>query len=397
MTGPSTETLGVYLQVPFCASKCSFCNFSSRVGNPRAIAQYASALGSEIERLPEFYARSSVRADLLSLLVDSVYFGGGTPSLLGARELEEICAALRRRFRFAPSVEFTLEATPGSADQGFLELARALGISRLSVGAQSFDDRELRRVGRLHGAQEIRDLLLRARRAGIENLSLDLIAGLPGQTEASWQASVQSALALGPEHISIYLWEVDENSRLGAEVLAGGARYHAAAVPSEAFMADAYGAAQAALARAGYAQYEISNFARPGYESRHNRKYWRREPYAGLGAGAHSFDGAHRWANQTPAERYAALVEQGASPIADRRALTPTEQIEEFFFLGLRQREGVDVARARERWGREYLAPWEARIAALAGEGWLERRGAAVALPERTYLVSNEIFQEFLI
>jgi putative oxygen-independent coproporphyrinogen III oxidase len=395
MTAPA-ETLGVYVQIPFCASKCSFCNFSSRVGAPAAIPRYAAALRCELERLPDFYARASVRADLLSLPVDSVYFGGGTPPLVGGAEFEEICTALKKRFRFSPGVEFTVEATPGSADREFLQCARALGVNRLSIGAQSFDDRELRRVGRLHSAAATADLVQRARHAGIENINLDLIAGLPGQTAASWQVSLGSALALRPEHLSVYLFEIDEKSRLGNEVLAGGWRYDAALVPSEAFMAEAYGAAQEALVRAGYAQYEISNFALPGFESRHNRRYWMREPYAGLGAGAHSFDGVRRWANETAADRYVALVERDASPVAETRALTETEQIEEFFFLGLRQREGVDLAMARGRWGRDRLAPWETKIGALAAAGWLERRKDAVALSERTYLVSNEIFQEFL-
>jgi putative oxygen-independent coproporphyrinogen III oxidase len=390
------ETLGVYVQIPFCASKCSFCNFSSGVGAPGAIARYAAALRREIRYLHEFYARAPVRSDLLSLPVDSLYFGGGTPSLLGGAELESICADLRGRFRFAREAEFTLEVTPGSAGEGFLETARALDVNRLSIGAQSFDDGELRRVGRLHDAAVTADLLRRARRAGIGNVNLDLIAGLPGQTAACWQASLQSTLALRPEHVSVYLFEIDEKSRLGGEVLAGGSRYHAAAVPSEDFMAEAYSVAQEALGRAGYAQYEISNFALPGFESRHNRRYWRREPYAGLGAGAHSFDGAHRWANETAAESYSALLDRGASPIAEIRLLTETEEIEEFFFLGLRQREGVDLATARGRWGLERLAPWETKISALAAAGWLERRLDAVALPGRTCLVSNEIFQEFL-
>lgn len=395
MTVPA-ETLGVYVQIPFCASKCSFCNFSSRVGVPGAIARYAAALRREIERLPELYEQACVRQDFLRLPVDSVYFGGGTPSLVGGAELEGICADLRSRFRFGNEMEFTLEITPGSAGKELLETLCALGVNRLSIGAQSFDDGELRQVGRLHKAAATADLVQSARRAGITNINLDLIAGLPGQTEISWQASLDAALALAPEHISVYLFEIDQKSRLGGEVLAGGERYHAAAVPSEAFMVEAYGAAQHALARAGYTQYEISNFALPGFESRHNRRYWRREPYAGLGAGAHSFDGAERWANETTAESYAALVERGASPIAECRQLAESEHIEEFFFLGLREREGVNLAGARARWGRERLAPWEIKIGALTAAGWLKQRDETVALAARSYLVSNEIFQEFL-
>jgi oxygen-independent coproporphyrinogen-3 oxidase len=248
----------------------------------------------------------------------------------------------------------------------------------------------------LHSAADSAELLGLARRAGFTNLSLDVIAGLPHQTEASFRRTLQQAARLCPEHISLYLFEIDEKSRLGREVLHRGERYDAAAVPDEEFMAEAYEFGRNFLTAEGYVQYEISNFALPGYESHHNRKYWRLEPYVGLGAGAHSFDGTRRWANQVDARRYLDVLEGRASPIDDCRVLPAEEQVEEFYFLGLRQREGVDLSRARERWGSERVQPWEDKIRSMTAEGWLVRQGDRVQLASHSYLVSNEIFQEFV-
>jgi oxygen-independent coproporphyrinogen III oxidase len=270
-------------------------------------------------------------------------------------------------------------------------------VDRLSIGAQSFEDRELRSVGRLHSAAETCDLLSHARRAGFKNISLDLIAGLPHQNESSWSGSLRQVMRLRPEHVSVYLFEVDEKSRLGSEVLGHGTRYGAAQVPSDEFMAEAYETACELLSKEGYVQYEISNFALPGFESQHNQGYWRLRPYLGLGAGAHSFDGCRRWANETAPEVYQDKLARGTSPIAEVRFLSSEEQLEEFFFLGLRQRQGVDLTIARRRWGRDLVARWEPKISALAADGWLEAEAGCVRLANRAYLVSNEIFQEFLI
>jgi len=390
------ETLGIYVQVPFCASKCSYCNFSSGVARSAAFDSYTHALAQESDRLASFYEALGISACTLDLPVDTAYVGGGTPSILGAERLARINSLLRRRFCFQTPLEFTLEITPGSADDAYLKKARALGVNRLSIGAQTFDDGELRAVGRLHSAQETRDLVQRARRAGFTNLSLDLVAGLPHQTEASWLRSLQEAARLRPEHFSVYLFEIDEKSRLGKEVLHGGNRYHAGTVPDDDFMADAYEQAQAFLAREGYFHYEISNFTLPGFESRHNQKYWQLQPYAGLGAGAHSFDGAHRWANVTAAEAYVAKLARGESPIAEHRQLSCEEQLEEFFFLGLRQTEGVNLASARHRWGDDLVNRWQERISASVREGLLEKVHDQVRLTERAYLIYNEVFQEFV-
>jgi len=334
--------------------------------------------------------------DVLDLPVDTFYLGGGTPSLAGAKRLERILAAVRRRFRVLEPLESTLELTPGSADDDYLAKARGLGINRLSVGAQSFDDRELRAVGRLHSAAETRGTVRRARRAGVGNINLDLIVGLPHQTRASWLHSLCAVGELRPEHVSVYLFEADEKSRLGQEVLSNGTRYGADRVPDEEFMAEAYETAREYLAARGYIQYEISNFALPGWESRHNQKYWQLRPYVGLGAGAHSFDGLRRGANESPADVYQAKLARSESPISEIRRLSPPEQLEEFFFLGLRQRSGVDLGVASQRWGRTRVGRWEPTISGLVREGWIERRAERIRIPERAYLVSNEIFQQFL-
>jgi|SRR5690348_649632 len=390
------ETLGLYIQVPFCASKCSFCNFSSRVVRADAYDAYCQAVVQEFESLPEIYATSGIAPAIFEKTVDSVYIGGGTPSLLGADRLNSIIAGLHRLFRFDSNVEFTLEVTPGSADKNFLNQALTLGMNRLSLGAQSFDDEELRSVGRLHAADDTRALMLTARGEGFDNISLDLISGLPHQTPASWNSSLESAIAQRPEHLSIYLFEIDENSRLGGEVLRHGMRYHAAAMPDEDFMADAYELAREKLRQAGYIQYEISNFAIPGREAIHNRKYWQLKPYLGLGAGAHSFDGQFRWENATAVDEYERRLALGESPICEQRRLTADAQLEEFFFLGLRQLDGIHLAEARRRWGSAPVERLARKIEFLESDGWLEHQNGRVRLAERALLVSNEVFQEFI-
>jgi oxygen-independent coproporphyrinogen-3 oxidase len=390
------DSLGLYIQVPFCASKCSFCNFSSRVAHRDVYGRYCQAVARELECLPDFYRAGSIAENVFEVPVDSAYIGGGTPSLLGPVRLEQLVAGIRQRFQFASEPEVTIEVTPGSADPDFLQRIRTLGINRLSIGAQSFSDIELRSVGRLHSAEDTRALVQTARAQGFPNISLDLIAGLPHQTEASWLESLQSVISLRPEHVSIYLFEVDEKSRLGSEVLKHGVHYHAGALPDEDFVAGAYDRARKSLLEAGYIQYEISNYALPGRESRHNRRYWRLQPYVGLGAGAHSCDGQSRWENVTSVGEYENRLEIGQSPICERHILTTEAQVEEFFFLGLRQTSGVNLAEAADRWGGEHIARWTERLNSLEHDGWLERRDGRVRLADRALLISNEIFQEFV-
>jgi len=390
------QSLGIYVQVPFCASKCSFCNFSSRVEPSSLFGRYSDALEREIDRLPVHYEALALGEKIFALPVETVYFGGGTPPLLGVERLEKIVRALHRRFEMPCAGEFTMEVTPGSADHEFLARALGMGVNRLSIGAQTFQDQELRAVGRLHSASDTQELVKQARCAGFTNLNIDLVAGLPHQTAESWRGNLEAVLRLAPQHISLYLLEIDEKSRLGREVMHCGSRYHAPAVPGEEFMADAYETGREALRREGYIQYEISNFARRGYESRHNLKYWQLAPYLGLGAGAHSFDGISRWANLDSPESYIKQLASGRAPIADLRRLSPEEQVEEFFFLGLRQAQGISLEAARKQFGEDLLSRWQGRIEMLTENGFLTTRGDNFRLAETAYLVSNEVFQEFI-
>jgi len=353
-------------------------------------------LRRELGGWQSFVATYGIPREILAHTVDSIYIGGGTPGLLGEERLNLVVRALQDHLCWSKDIEFTLETTPGSVDASFLRALRCLGVNRLSIGAQTFDDRELRAVGRLHSAGDSSELVQHACEAGFQNISLDLIAGLPYQTEESFCHSLEATVKLRPEHVSLYLFEVDERSRLGREVVHGGDRYHAAAVPDDEFTADAYESGCAFLASEGYAQYEISNFALPPFESRHNRKYWQLAPYMGLGAGAHSFDGVRRWSNQIDVQGYLAKLGAGQPPIAEFRTLTVEEQVEEFFFLGLRQVEGVNLELARERWGAGYLKRWEDKIQNLAQDGWVVCQGDRVRMARHAYLVSNEIFQEFV-
>ncbi|MGH9447753.1 MAG: coproporphyrinogen-III oxidase family protein, partial [Terriglobia bacterium] len=274
---------------------------------------------------------------------------------------------------------------------------RAGGVNRLSIGAQSFSDRELKCVGRLHSAAETKEQVSLARKAGFRNINLDLIAGLPYQTHLSWQASLDEVARLRPEHVSIYLFEADEKSRLGRAVARQESGYHAGAMPGENFMAEAYERARAALGGEGYAQYEISNFALPGHESRHNQKYWTRQPYWGFGAGAHSFDGSSRWSNEADPEAYQARLDRGELPVAESHVLSDREHLEEFFFLGLRQARGVSLNLARQLWGHPPLDWWQARARQLERDGLLIEKDGCLRLAESAYLISNEVFQQFIM
>jgi oxygen-independent coproporphyrinogen-3 oxidase len=389
-------TLAIYIQIPFCASKCSFCNFSSGVEREAIFAEYGRNLLRELDGWQDSFAAHGISGEFLSYPVDSIYIGGGTPTLLGEERLANVVRALKGHLSWGEDIEFTLETTPGSANPDVLTALRALGVNRLSIGVQTFDDRELHAVGRLHSADESGELVGLARDAGFQNISLDLIAGLPYQTEESFGHSLEEAVKLRPEHVSLYLFEIDEKSRLGREVIHGGNRYHAGGVPGEEFVADAYELGCAFLANEGYTQYEISNFALPTFESRHNRKYWQLEAYVGLGAGAHSFDGMRRWSNRIDVRGYNAQLAAGETPIDEFHVLTSEEQVEEFLFLGLRQAEGINLNWARERWGADCLKPWEGKIANLARDGWVVLQGDHARLQPKAYLLSNEIFQEFV-
>lgn len=386
-------SLGVYIQVPFCQTKCTYCNFHTGVVSPARFAPYAAAVQTEIREHRQRLAKADVvLPDSMALLeVDTVYFGGGTPSLLDPAHLEAILETIRDSFPTKFS-EVTLEADPETVDQAKAEAWVAAGINRISFGVQSFSDSELKAAGRMHRRADVYRAVTILRAAGIANISFDLIAGLPHQTHESWGNSVQELVQLQPEHASIYLLEVDEGSRLGSELLSGGAKYSAAAVPSDDEMADFYETARTKLRDAGYEQYEISNFAKPGFASQHNRKYWRREPYLGFGAGAHSFSGTQRWANAHDSASYVRAIAGGRTPVEQLENVSAGQALDEELFLGLRQLEGIDVPRLE----RVYGMSLEPRFAPLQASGLLERSGSIVRLAPRRLSVSNEAFVELM-
>ena len=277
--------LGIYISVPFCRTKCSYCNFASDVFSRAVFERYVDRVCADVENAPQVAAEMGGK---MERAVDSIYLGGGTPTVLEAAQLERIFGAVQRQFDVKPSAEVTVECAPGTLTGAMLESLLRCGVNRVSLGVQSFVDQEAAAVGRLHTRATVLEDIARLRAAGIANINVDLIAGLPHQTAESWEFSVAEAIATGAPHVSVYMLEVDEDSRLGRELLAGGTRYHAHFVPDEGAIADFYLAACERLQSAGIAQYEISNFAREGFESRHNLKYWMRLPYFGFGVDAHS-------------------------------------------------------------------------------------------------------------
>ena len=316
--------------------------------------------------------------------------------MLEPAALKQVLDALRGGVAFAGAdaeVEVTLEADPETITPEKARAWREAGFNRISLGVQSFDDRELKAAGRMHRREHIAAANDALRAACISNISMDLIAGLAHQTSESWSRSLDELIAIGPEHVSIYMLEVDEGSRLGKELLSSGSRYSADAVPTSDESCDFYEAACARLAVAGYEHYEISNWAKPGYRSRHNLKYWQRVSYLGFGAGAHSFDGTKRWANVHDSAEYVRRIESGEAVREQIEPVTVGQALEEEIFLGLRQLDGIDFARIE----REYnAAELRSRVDSLASQGLLKRDGANVRLAPDRLAVSNEIFSELL-
>jgi oxygen-independent coproporphyrinogen-3 oxidase len=387
------DKLGIYVQVPFCQTKCTYCNFHTGVVSAARFSPYVEAVGTEIRGYRELYRVAGVElpAEFEKASVDTVYFGGGTPSLLEARLLERMMDAIRETFA-TDCGEVTLEADPETVEPGKARAWTRAGINRVSFGVQSFSDRELVAAGRMHRRADIYRAAAILQEAGIGNISFDLIAGLPHQTTESWRESLEELGKLSPEHVSVYLLEVDEGSRLGRELLAGGVRYGARAVPSDDQMADFYETASAFLGEAGYHHYEISNWAKPGFESRHNLKYWRRTAYLGFGAGAHSFSGTERWANAHDPAVYVGAVQAGRLPVEQLLPVTRESAFEEELFLGLRQLDEIDVSQIE----REYGVALGTRLGALESAGLVERNGDVVRLAPGKISISNEVFVELL-
>ena len=376
---------GVYIHSPFCRSRCSYCDFATGIYDPAAVERHVCAVTEEISRWSEIGDPAPA---------DTIYFGGGTPSLLHVEQLEQILHAIHNRFEVSPDTEITLEINPGDGGvtpESRSETMRAwrrLGINRASFGAQTFDDRQLKMLGRTHDSSDIRRTFEQLREAGFANISFDLIAGLPGQTLNGWQRNVTRALALRPQHLSLYLLDVHEGTPLHDQIKRGMRPR-----PDDDLAAQMYALMVEQVCAAGYEHYEISNFCLPGFESRHNTRYWTGAPYYGFGNSAHSYDGARRrWANERDASKYVELIERGGSPIVEQTELTDADARSEAIFLGLRMMRGIDLESYRARFGENLREQYNGELDRLVDAGLIEISSDVLKLTTRGALLSNEVF-----
>jgi oxygen-independent coproporphyrinogen-3 oxidase len=377
--------LGIYISVPFCRTKCSFCNFASGVFSRELFDRYLERVTTDIGQ-----------AVVDDRDVDSIYLGGGTPSVLAPDQLERLFLSVHENFAVRGDAEITVECAPGTLTREVLNALVDCGVNRVSLGVQSFVDEESRSVGRLHTREITFADIKNLRQAGITNLSVDLIAGLPHQTAESWRKSLSDVIDSGVPHVSVYMLEVDEDSRLGRELMAGGTRYHAHFVPDDDATADFYQQACETLNAAGVKQYEISNFARGGFESRHNLKYWQRQPYLGFGVDAHSMLEAEngealRLATSDDLDQFLA-----GAPVA-RRVVNRAAAEDEAFFLGLRLNRGIDLEQVGAEFGADAITRREAPMRELGEAGLLQRDGSHARLTDRGRLLSNEVFERLTL
>jgi oxygen-independent coproporphyrinogen III oxidase len=407
MTGDGADALGVYISVPFCRSKCTYCNFASGVYPSTEQARYVERVADDLARARAWAGDMGTE---IPRRVDTVYLGGGTPSLIEPNLLAQLFGTLRAEFDLDASAEITVECAPGQLPDETIETLAGSGVNRVSLGVQSFVESEARASGRLHNRATIESDVQRLRAAGIANLSIDLIAGLAGQTMASWQESLEALVEFGVPHASVYMLEVDEDSRLGRELLAGGKRYRAGLVPNDDSIACMYEGAIERFDQAGLRQYEISNFSRLGSESQHNLRYWQRRPYLGVGLDASSM------LRRDPTLRSKKTRRSAASPDLVVRTTTTDDfrqyvsgtgemevvrlerarQFEEAWFLGLRMNAGIDVTEMQREFGSELMARAMRTVERLADNGLVAFDGESVRLTARGRLIANEVFQEFL-
>lgn len=398
--------LGLYISVPFCRTKCTYCNFASDVFSRAVFEKYVSRVCADIEHAEE--AAGQIGGSF-PRSVDSIYFGGGTPTLLTVEQVEQVFVTIGQNFELQPQTEITLECAPGTLSDEMLVCLGRCGVNRVSLGVQSFVDEEARSVGRLHNREAILRDIARLRSAGISNINVDVIAGLPHQTRESWGRSLDEMIASGVPHASVYMLEIDEDSRLGRELIAGGQKYHAHFVPDEDLTADFYEIACERLNAAGIEQYEISNFARPGFESRHNLKYWTRQPYLGFGVDAHSMLPAYAQPSRGSASR-PEVSEANAVRFCNSDNLefylsgSPVQQtliaweaaLQEACFLGLRLTKGINLDEITSEFGRDALEFVCPIVAECIRSGLMEHEGSRVRLTAKGRLLSNEVFEKFL-
>jgi oxygen-independent coproporphyrinogen-3 oxidase len=372
--------LPLYIHVPFCIRKCSYCDFNAYSGMDSLTEDFVACVIREIERAPERGRR-----------VPTVFFGGGTPTYLSAEQLAAILNAARAAFDVLPDAEITAEANPTTVDAAKFAAMRGAGFNRLSIGVQAFDDRLLQRMDRWHSANEAAEAVAAARRAGFDNLSLDLIFGLPDQTRADWDATLDRAIGMGMEHLSVYALTLEPGTRF--ERLHAGGKLRLPDEDTELWM---FEHAIARLTAAGFEHYEVSNYARPGFRSRHNQAYWRNEEYLGFGPGAVSCVGGRRWTKEKFPPRYVAKARAGADLTVEEERLEADAALAETLILGLRMREGVPLSRLRDRFGMDPAERFAEPIARLTNAGLLDRGGGALRLTHRGLLLANDVFMELL-
>jgi len=390
------NSLGLYFSIPFCRSKCTYCNFASGVFPASDHVRYVDRLIADLIAAPKWAESLQVE---LSREVDTIYFGGGTPVLLAPELFTRIFAAVREKFAVDRDAEITVECAPGQLSDETLASMVQVGVNRVSLGVQSFNDREASLSGRLHTRALVLDDLRRLRAAGIENINIDLLAGLAEQTLSSWRESLSVLAETGVPHASVYMLEIDEDSRLGRELISGGARYSAGLVPEDDAIAQMYEEAIQTFASAGLQQYEISNFARGGAESKHNLRYWQRRPYLGVGLDASSMlraadESEAAVLRATTTDDLAGYLIGGEN--AETAWLGPTQQLEEAWFLGLRRNFGVSIRALNKEFGSKAVKPSLEVAKRLTKDGLLAIEGDAVRLTDRGRLISNDVFAEFL-
>jgi oxygen-independent coproporphyrinogen III oxidase len=398
------ETVSLYLHIPFCHAKCHYCDFNSYAGMLGVRDQYVDVLEQEIA----LAGQRARLADGRTRRCRTVFFGGGTPSLLAANQVARLVAAARRAFTLDAAAEITLEANPGAIERGHLGDLRAAGVNRLSFGAQSFDPGLLRWMGRIHTAGEIEEAVQAARAAGFTSINLDFIYALPGQSLHMWAETLDRAVALGPEHLSLYSLIVEEGTPLHRWVAEGRVR-----PADEDLAADMYELAERRLADAGYEQYEISNWARAGHACQHNLTYWRNLPYIGLGAGAHSSFAGQRYAEARPIREYMRQVRASCeAPMAGQRGgeetalpagavvecetISPELEMAETAMLGLRLVDGLSLTDFADRFGQSFDTTLGPRVADVRALGLLQQIGDHLRLTERGRLLGNEVFERVL-
>ena len=384
---------GIYLHIPFCKSRCSYCDFATDVyRNAETVERYVNALLKEISNFKFQISDKQSKIQNLESEIETVYFGGGTPSLLSAKQLEKIFDTIYKNFSVDENAEITLEMNPATVSLEKLKNYKSLGVNRASFGVQTFNDRALKILARGHDANDARNTFKLLRKANFQNISFDLIAGLPNQTLKDWEQNLDKALKMNPEHLSLYLLEIHQGTPLAEQI-----RSNRQPFPDEDLVGEMYELMLEKTSANGYAQYEISNFCQSGFESKHNNKYWLSAPVYGFGVSAHSFDGENRrWANVPDTAKYVELIESGKTAICENNILSEKETTAEFAFLRLRLAEGLNLPDYKQKFGVDLQKKYHEDFARFEEFGLIEFDKDFMRLTKKGFVYSNEVFSVFV-